>query len=104
MLNETEFSAHKILRLGPYSPMLNPIEYIWSVVKANVKSKLAESMSEILDNETRGRMNISEFRLSFLEKFNDEYILLVDATLCCNNIVHIQTYVSAVLSMEDMSF
>ena len=74
------------------------------MVKANVKSKLAENMSEILDNETRGRMNISEFRLSFLEKFIGESIPLVDATLCCNNVAHIQTYVSAVLSMADMSF
>lgn len=26
-----------LLRLGPYSPMLNPIENIWSVVKAAIK-------------------------------------------------------------------
>ena len=26
-----------LLRLGPYSPMLNPIENVWSVVKAHIK-------------------------------------------------------------------
>ena len=32
-----DIGENKILRLGPYSPMLNPIERVWSVIKAEVK-------------------------------------------------------------------
>lgn len=31
---ESEFSMHKLLRLAPYSPMFNAIEYIWSTLKS----------------------------------------------------------------------
>ncbi len=37
ILSKPEFSGNVILRLGPYSPMLNPIESIWSVLKSEVK-------------------------------------------------------------------
>ena len=36
VLSEQEFSQHKVLRLAPYSPMLNPIEQVWSVMKAQI--------------------------------------------------------------------
>ena len=45
-----EFRRNHVLRLAPYSPMLNPIENIWSVVKADVKSNLAEHLQEMLNN------------------------------------------------------
>ncbi len=32
-----EHKDNYLLRWDPYSPMLNPIENIWSIVKANVK-------------------------------------------------------------------
>jgi len=34
---ENEFDIHRLLRLGPYSPILNVIEYTWSKLKAGVK-------------------------------------------------------------------
>ena len=43
ILAEEELSRNSILRLAPYSPMLNPIEHIWSLIKASVKSNLAEN-------------------------------------------------------------
>ena len=39
-LSDQEFSHHKVLRLAPYSPMLNPIEQVWSVMKAQIKKNL----------------------------------------------------------------
>ncbi len=35
-----EGTAAVLLKLGPYSPMLNPIENIWSIVKAHIKSAI----------------------------------------------------------------
>ena len=29
IFQENEFDIHRLLRLGPYSPMLNAIEYTW---------------------------------------------------------------------------
>ena len=33
MLAENEFNGARIIRLGPYSPQLNPIEAVWSFTK-----------------------------------------------------------------------
>ena len=38
-----EYDRHKIVFLPPYSPMLNPIESIFSVLKSNVKSENAKA-------------------------------------------------------------
>ena len=35
-----ETSPASLLRLGPYSPMLNPVESIWSKIKASVKAQI----------------------------------------------------------------
>ena len=67
ILNESEFYGSTILRLGPYSPMLNPIEQLWSSVKSVVKSDLAKKMPEILQNVGRGEESIENFRLRILE-------------------------------------
>ena len=33
-----KFKEHKIIRLAPYSPMLNPIESVWSEIESKVKT------------------------------------------------------------------
>ncbi|POM71693.1 Hypothetical protein PHPALM_11706 [Phytophthora palmivora] len=45
---EKEFLGATLLRLGPYSPMLNPIENVFSTFKTAVKSFMTESRMEIL--------------------------------------------------------
>ena len=37
VFSEEEFLGCEVLRLGPYSPMFNPIEQVWSLIKAYVK-------------------------------------------------------------------
>ena len=49
-----------LLRLGPYSPMLNPIESIWSKVKAFVKAQMRVPLVE--------GPNMQEQRLRYLEE------------------------------------
>ena len=58
---------NKILRLAPYNPMLNPIEKVWSVVKASVQ-RLATS-NEDLFNPQLGEISLREARLRILEKY-----------------------------------
>lgn len=50
--DEEEFSDGPILRLGPYSPMLIPIENVWSIFKNEVKRKLTEKIRR-KSNESR---------------------------------------------------
>ncbi|POM65440.1 LOW QUALITY PROTEIN: hypothetical protein PHPALM_18844 [Phytophthora palmivora] len=45
---ETEFLDATLPSLGPYSPMLNPIENVFSTFKTAVKSFITESRMEIL--------------------------------------------------------
>ncbi|KAJ8542610.1 hypothetical protein ON010_g12200 [Phytophthora cinnamomi] len=48
VFEETEFLDATLLRLGPYSPMLNPIENVFSTFKSAVKAFMRERRLEIL--------------------------------------------------------
>ena len=90
ILLEKEFKDHNFLRLTPYSPMFNPIEHVWSVVKADLKRNMAENMSDMLNDELRGSLTVTEYRLQFLERFMNIGKNLIVPDLCCSCIVHIQ--------------
>ena len=51
--------GHRIKKLPPYSPMLNPIENCFSCVKANVKRKLNERMREIQDRRAAAAAGVT---------------------------------------------
>nr|CAI5834115.1 unnamed protein product [Callosobruchus analis] len=71
VINNTEAT---LLRLGPYSPMLNPIENIWSKIKAYVKTHLRVP-------QVRG-IGIVEQRLLYLEEIiNSEKKRLLEETV-----------------------
>ena len=57
-----EFLGCEVLRLGPYSPMFNPIEQVWSLIKAYVKQELAAKIVIILAMERRDGLSITEQR------------------------------------------
>ena len=48
VFRDPEFSECHLLRLGPYSPMLNPIENVWSKIKSIAKKELSGRIQEIL--------------------------------------------------------
>ncbi|KAG2788322.1 hypothetical protein PC129_g16034 [Phytophthora cactorum] len=45
----TKHADMELLRLGPYSPMCNPIEACFSVLKAHIKTELAIYREEVCD-------------------------------------------------------
>ena len=68
VFKENELANHRLLRLGPYSPMLNAIEYTWSHLKSSVKKDLAIEIPNILAGE--GKVDVTpqtEFRLQQLQ-------------------------------------
>ena len=60
--SEEEFLGCEFLRLGPFSPMFNPIEQVWSLIKANVKQELAAKIVSILAMKRRDGLSITEPR------------------------------------------
>ncbi|KAG6612557.1 Replication protein A 70 kDa DNA-binding subunit [Phytophthora cinnamomi] len=65
VFEEEGFAAAGMLKLGPYSPMLNPIENVFSVYKSAVKHFLARQRPAIL--RAPEGTTITEHRAAFLE-------------------------------------
>ena len=99
-----EFNIHKIIRLAPYSPMLNPIEPVWSVIKAKVKSLLAEDMRRILNEENNPGISKTEFRTRELERLVQIGVSEISSGLCNRFIAKVQTLIPNVLNMENMHY
>ena len=103
-IEEILLEDHKFLRLAPYSSIFNPIEHVWSVVKADVKRNMAENMSDMLNDELRGSLTVTEYRLQFLERFISIGKNFIVPDLCCSCVAHIQEKVPGELALKDMEF
>ncbi|POM71011.1 LOW QUALITY PROTEIN: Hypothetical protein PHPALM_12480 [Phytophthora palmivora] len=64
VFDEEEFKDAEVLKLGPYSPMLNPIENVFSVYKSAVKRFLARQRPAIL--RVPDGTTITEHRAKYL--------------------------------------
>lgn len=102
---EEEFLNNHLLRLAPYSPMLNPIEYVWSNLKSGVKSDLTIQLPRILADEGRSNLTQTEFRLLQLEHIIRENITTKITVPNCNrHVAHIQKWIPDAINMNDMTF
>ena len=68
VFSEEEFLGCEVLRLGPYSPMFNPIEQKWSLIQAYVKQELAAKIVSILAMERRAGLSITRALTSLIEE------------------------------------
>lgn len=66
VFEEEEFAGARLLRLAPYSAPLNPIEMVWSAVKAVIKREMAVTFYQILD--TDAGLTQAEHRLQYMER------------------------------------
>lgn len=93
---ETIVAQHQklvLLRLGPYSPMLKPIENIWSKLKAEVKRNRIPSVHG---------PGVGEQRMVYLERIVDEAFQDItprDYSQCAQ---HSTLFHASALHMEDM--
>lgn len=83
-----------LLRLGPYSPMLNPIENIWSIVKAHIKR-----FNRVPVVSGPG---VIEQRLVYLEQLIGDAEEEITAYLCSQAIGHSHAFHRRALAEEDM--
>ena len=64
----------QMIRLAPYSYLLNPIELVWSSFKSHVKRDLRERMTGLAEMQGAGGFAINEQRMRHLERLAGEAI------------------------------
>ena len=89
-MTEQEFLGFHICRLTPYSYMLNPIECIWSAVKADIKQFIRQNHNKLLRGDPDGMQTQKEFRLRFLERTEDSALKIVPAQMCFHSVTMCQ--------------
>lgn len=89
-----EEKGFTLLRLGPYSPMLNPIENIWSVIKAAVKRNNRVPVVTY--------PGVVEQRMRYLEEIITSALTEATPYLCSQAIVHSNSFHRRALALEDM--
>ena len=85
----------QVVRLGPYSPMLNPIENIWSKLKSHVKRHMR--LPAIVPP------GVGEQRLVYVENKIDDAIGTITIQDCVMCAQHAQGFFNPVTRMEDMA-
>ena len=100
VVEEDEFLGATILRSAPYSAPLNPIEECWSVVKAEMKKMMAESLDSML--LTQPGITQTEHRLRYLENAIDSSMTHVTPMLCMRTWNHVQKHFAGCLARQDL--
>ena len=102
---EEVFAEEELLRLGPYSPMLDAIEYAWPSLKASVKSDIAIQMVSILSGDGRGSSTQTEFRLQQLEEIiHDNISITFTVSNYTRFIAHVQRFIPDALDLVNVIF
>ena len=104
VFSEEEFLGCEVLKLGPYSPMFNPIEQVWSLIKAHAKQELAAKIVSILAMEKRDGLSITEQRARSLTSLIEEELGRVTPEICNRFRAGIQSKIPAAVALEDVVF
>ncbi|RHY27731.1 hypothetical protein DYB32_006568 [Aphanomyces invadans] len=91
-----------LLRLGPYSPMLNPIESCFSVFKAKIKNYLAD-LTDLMF-QRREYPSYLESRMRLLKAAAHECLPCITRSLVVREAMFCQRNVEKALRLEDMCY
>ncbi|KAG3028684.1 hypothetical protein PC128_g9638 [Phytophthora cactorum] len=91
-----------LLRLAPYSPMCNPIEGCFSVLKAKIKAYLSLAREDLVAVRRRGE--IAAARMLILERAAERSIGCIYLRLVNKMALHCQHVVAAAERMEDIQY
>ena len=97
-----DYDGCQLIRLAPYSPMLNPIESAWSVIKSHLAQQEAAQLSELPAGHNNG-LTQTEARLQFVERLIDEGRSKVTARMCCQFINHTHKFFADALALKDIT-
>ncbi|CAH8574460.1 unnamed protein product [Dicrocoelium dendriticum] len=102
VFQEAPYSSGKLLRLAPYSPALNPIEGIWSVIKSHVKKAMKQRYSEMLRGDPSGVLSKTEWRIQFLEHIVSEARACVSQHHCKQMVEHVRAKYARAIHLMDL--
>lgn len=102
VLQEEDYLGAQLLRLGPYSPFLNPIEGVWSVFKSKVKSDMRTGYNNMMAGDPAGQLSQQEWRMRFLENVAQSAMQAITPQVCANFSAHVRQHYVAALNMEDI--
>lgn len=101
VFEEEEFSNASVLRLGPYSPQLNPIESVFSAFKSMVKAYFAREAERV--RATPPGMTMTAHRNAYLERASNMFIGEAASEENCKLFeLHTLRFYSTVFQMKDM--
>ena len=92
---EDDFPGLTVQQLGPYSPMLNPYEKIWSKMKSHIKQHMRVPAI--------AHPRVGEQRLQYVEQKIDDAMGTINHQDCARCCQHAQGFFEAVLRNEDMA-
>ena len=102
LLEEEEFTGVTILRLAPYSFMLNPIENVWSAIKSKIKSISATDFHSMIAGDPDRMLTQVEWRLRCVENYIDQSIAVVNPSMCQRCINHCNKHFVNCIMLRDM--
>jgi transposase len=102
LLTIPEFNAARILRLGPYSPQLNPIEAVWSFTKDKFKSLHASRKKDMMAGVGQNDLTQTEYRVRYIENIIDDIMPTITRNKCIACFNHVQGLYPRVMAMEDL--
>ena len=100
---------HTIQKLPPYSPFLNPIEEVFSIVKAAIKAKLNDANIQRQLLNDRGhidqQVNLHEYRLGILRGVAEDILddrEIVSVAKCVNINTRMMGYLPRCMDLVDI--
>ena len=96
-----DFSGATLLKLPPYSPMLNPIENVWSFVKSHLKTSLRERLDAFVGPHPEG-LTRQEYRMQLLERYADAGLRAVNTREFIFLVNHLELSYARATAGEDM--
>lgn len=102
VFQEPQYVEQKLLRLGPYSPALNPIEGIWSILKSKIKAQMRLGYNDMLQGDLTNNLTKQEYRMRFLENIATEAKNVVLPQHCRNMVKHVTEHFKDVLLLKDL--
>lgn len=102
VFHEEEYQGSRLLRLAPYSPMLNPIESAWSVVKSKVKQQLRARFGSISSGDPTGTLSLQDWRMMILEEIINSGLNEVTAEHCDHFVQNALKWCMKAMDNDDM--
>ncbi|KAF0704092.1 hypothetical protein AaE_015113 [Aphanomyces astaci] len=100
-VRRSRVSDASFLKLGPYSPMLNSIENMWSALKSRIKTCLRERVAAFMGPPPDGQTR-NEFRMQYLEHTADEAIAGIEPNRLHVYTARLEPFYVRAENMEDM--